>query len=131
LHLRSSPEWVVRCWGGLLPVFWCWCVPFFCLVSRVEFLWLLSCGWFVALSSLVGRCCCTVFTVRGWLFLLYQFSFAVLIFECIIVSCVIFRVTVMCRHTSVIRKITRDPQRRRTNRQHKKPNKYRRQKPLT
>ena len=60
LHLRSSPGWVVRCWGGLLLVFWCWCVLFFCLVCRVEFLWLLCCGWFVALRSLVGRCCCTV-----------------------------------------------------------------------
>jgi len=36
--------------------------------------------------------------VRGWLSLLYQFSFAVLIFECIIVSCVIFRVTLVCRY---------------------------------
>ena len=54
LHLRSSPRWVVRCWGGLLLVFWCWCVLFFSLVCRVEFLWLLCCGWFVALRSLVG-----------------------------------------------------------------------------
>ena len=119
MHLRSSPEWVVRCWDGLLPtgrnvrvsmmvecfwyiymfftnvswswvtmswyllVFWCWCVLFFCLVSRVEFLWLLGCGWFVALRSLVGgdvallhcfQCCLFV-----CLFLLYQLSFAVLI----------------------------------------------------
>jgi len=50
--------WVYASW--YLLVFWCWCVLFFCLVSWVEFLWLLSCGWFVALSSLVGWCCCTV-----------------------------------------------------------------------
>jgi len=98
LRLRSSPEWVLRCWDCLLLVFWCWYVLLLLPCFWVEFLWLLSCGWFVALSSLVGRCCCTVFTVRGWLSLLYLFSFAELIFECIIVSCVIFRVTFVCRY---------------------------------
>ena len=92
MHLCSSAEWVVRCWGGLLLVFCCWCVLFFCLVSWVEFLWLLGCGWFVALRSLVGRCCCTVtlfsLCVVGCFFV--SVVFCSTYFESIIVSCVIF-----------------------------------------
>ena len=86
MHLRSSPEWVARCWDGLLPAGRNVCVSmmvecfgiymfvltflgfgymrrgtylcfgagmslFSCLVSGWGSLWLLSCGWFVALSS--------------------------------------------------------------------------------
>jgi len=59
-------------------------------------LWLVCCTKFPCRAVLLH--CYTVFTVRGWLSLLYLFSFAVLIFECIIVSCVIFRVTLVCRY---------------------------------
>ena len=45
-------------------------------------LWLVCCTKFPCREVLLH--CYTVFTVRGWLSLLYQFSFAVLIFECII-----------------------------------------------
>ena len=51
---------------------------FFCLVSRVEFLWLLSCGWFVALRSLVG----------GVVALLHCFHYAWLVVFCCI-SCLL------------------------------------------
>ena len=69
-----------------LLAFWCWCVLFFCLVSRVEFLWLLGCGWFAALRSLVGG----VVALLHCAWLVVFVVFCSTYFEFIIVSCVIF-----------------------------------------
>ena len=51
----------------------------------VIMLWLVCCTTFPC-----RQCCYTVFTVRGWLFLLYQLSFCSTYSKFVIVSCVIF-----------------------------------------
>jgi len=63
----------------------------------------LSCSWYVALCSHVGRCCCTVnrfvFTVHGWLFCyVISASFEVLSLVCTIMCCVFSCYTRMSLH---------------------------------
>ena len=89
MYLYSSP-------GGLFGVgavcCFCFGAGVFRLVSRVEFLWFLCCGWFVVLRSLVGGVVALLHCSHCARLVVFVVSvfFCSTYSEFIIVSCVIF-----------------------------------------